>query len=83
MGKYFKKHYLILYWFHKKRVISTIMFRNWRHHTNEDLKNLEILKLNDINTYFGLSFVYDLDYFTYNFRHINELRPIFAPTKQG
>ena len=81
----------------QKRVIRTIMFRNRRHHTNEDFKNLKILKLNDINTYFGLCFVYKslnlitfpIDYFThsqnpnYNFRHMNELRPIFASTKQG
>ena len=81
----------------QKRVIRTIMYRNRLHHTNEDFKALKILKLGDINLYFGSNFVYKslnsltfpVNYFSYsqntnyNLRNLNDLQPRFAGSTQG
>ena len=42
----------------QKKIIRTIMYRNKFYHTNSDFLNLNILKVNEINTYFSGIFVY-------------------------
>ena len=81
----------------QKRVIRNIKFRSRFHHTNDDFYNLGILKLNDINFYFGAIFTYkslnnltySLNYFSfvnnntnYPLRNAQELRPPFPGSTQ-
>ena len=75
-----------------------MQYRKKYHSTNNDFKELEILKLPDINIYFSQIFVYKtinglsypFDYFNfnsslhnYNLRNINDLRPEFSRSLQG
>ena len=83
----------------QKRILRTINNRPRFHHTNEDFKNLSILKTTDINIYFSCLFAYKslnlltypFHYFTfsnnpiYNLRNNNNynLRTPFTRSAQG
>ena len=81
----------------QKRTIRTIMYRSRIHHTNNDFIELSFLKLSDINTYFGLIFVFKslnnlvlpINYFTYatnpryNLRNNLNLNVPFSNSDQG
>ena len=83
----------------QKKIIRTIMYRNKFYHTNSDFLNLNILKVNEINTYFSGIFVYKSlnnlsfpsNYFfsvenlvpSYNLRNLTNLRPTQAGSLQS
>ena len=58
----------------QKRLIRTILFRTRYAHTNNDFRDLMIFKIDDINKYFTLVFIYkSLNNLTYpqNYFHLN------------
>ena len=95
-GNTFKTHLKPLF-IAQKKVIRTIMYRNRSHHTNQDFLSLAFLKLTEINSFFGLIFVYKLinglthpvNYFVtaqnsnYNLRSNGNLRPMLFGSTQG
>ena len=95
-GKTFKSHLNQLF-ISQKRIIRTIMYRNKYHHTNQDFYDLKILKLSDINTYFGIIFVFKSinnltcpanhfvpsQYIQHNLRNSSPLTPRYFSSAQG
>ena len=56
-GKTYKSHLNQLA-ISQKRILRTMMYRSRYHHTNQDFYKLKVLKLDEINTYFGAIFVF-------------------------